>query len=176
MDAPTSRHDAYVSLWRRLRPLPDLERQQLIETIMEWAGIANRSRIVGNEPLGWPRRLSPDEIITLGTGGLIEIGAHTVTHPFLPALAPALQEAEIQHSRVTLTRILGQSPASFAYPYGSYGDETVTIVQKAGFATACSAHPGRIDPSADLFRLPRVAVPDSDGDEFARQLVKWMGG
>jgi hypothetical protein len=60
---------------------------------------------------------------------------------------------------------------SFAYPYGSYDAATVEAVRTARFARACTSDHGPVGRGADPFALPRVAVRDWDGDEFARRLA-----
>ncbi|HZM16767.1 MAG TPA: polysaccharide deacetylase family protein [Candidatus Krumholzibacteria bacterium] len=116
------------------------------------------------------RALNRAEIVRLATGGLVEIGAHTVSHPKLPALAPAAQEREIRDSRDFLAAIIGRPITSFAYPHGRHDATTRRIVHEAGFRRACTSHGGTVRRCTDPLRLPRLEVPDCDGDTFARIL------
>ena len=54
----------------------------------------------------------------LGGGELVEIGAHTLTHPVLADLAPDQQQHEIGGSKRRLEALTGRKISSFAYPYG----------------------------------------------------------
>jgi peptidoglycan/xylan/chitin deacetylase (PgdA/CDA1 family) len=167
---PTSRHSIYRSLWSLMHPLPDSKRRQIGDDLLEWAGATGSAR-----PMRRP--LSASEIGELSNGGLIEIGCHTVTHPQLSKLTSDAQWREICQSKASLEEILGKPVTAFAYPYGrerDYTGETITIVRNAGFDCACSTSVGVVRRSADPFQLPRLQVPDVDGDSFARILSEWL--
>jgi peptidoglycan/xylan/chitin deacetylase (PgdA/CDA1 family) len=119
-------------------------------------------------------RLLTEQTVELSRGGLIEIGAHSVTHPMLAALPVASQRAEIQQSRSDLEEIVGQRVESFAFPYGDYAQETVSLVREAGFKQACSVVPALARKGCSRFELPRVQVQDWDGEVFTRQLAKYF--
>ena len=167
---PTSRHSIYRSLWSLMHPLPDSKRRQIGDELLEWAGATGSAR-----PMRRP--LSAGEIGELSDGGLIEIGCHTVTHPQLSKLTSDAQWREICQSKASLEEILGKPVAAFAYPYGrecDYTGETMTIVRNAGFDCACSTSIRVVRRGADQFQLPRLQVPDVDGDSFARILSEWL--
>jgi len=166
---PTSRHALYLHLWRLLRPLHQSERRRLLDEISNWAncGVEGRDSY---------RTLSVAGLLALGSGGLIEIGAHSVSHAALCDHPVRIQRAEIRQSRARLEEILGREVASFAYPYGAHSDETVDIVRDCGFACACTTEPDRVVRGADQFQLPRLQVEDWDGEEFARRLKAWFDG
>src|SRR5262249_37218676 len=160
-DDPTARQCLYRSLYQRLFPLPELERLKVLDELLKWAGTDSLARPTHHV-------LSSDEVVRLSKGGLVEVGAHTVTHPILSALPAAAQRDEIRQSKIHLEKILGFTVTSLAYPYGSYTAETADIVQEAGFGCACSASGGSVRRGGDRFQLPRVMVKDWDGDEFGR--------
>lgn len=163
---PSPRHSLYRSLHQLMQPLDEDERRKVLEELLlAWSGAG---------PVNRPthRPLSSAQVSALGE--LIEVGAHTVTHPFLSALPPAAQWDEIRHSKARLEEITGSPVTSFAYPYGDYTAETATLVREAGFARACSTETGTVWRRTDPFRLPRVEVQDWDGEEFARRLSKWL--
>jgi peptidoglycan/xylan/chitin deacetylase (PgdA/CDA1 family) len=169
---PSPRHCIYRFLYQQLRTLPSEEQQKILEDL---------SRLAGGPSLNCDDhlRLAPSEIKSLAKGGLVEIGAHTVTHPVLSLVPYAAQESEIRENKRTLEDILGYPPTSFAYPYGSKTDytfDTVGIVRQAGFTCACANFPEIIWKGTDLFQLPRIIVRDWDGDTFACQLRSWWGG
>lgn len=164
-DEPGSRHSLYRSLHQLLQPLDEDERRKVLDELLSWSGADPVSR-----PNYWP--LSSAQVSALGES--IEVGAHTVTHPFLPALPPAAQWDEIRHSKARLEEITGSPVTSFAYPYGDYTAETAALVREAGFARACSTETDTVWRRTDPFRLPRVEVQDWDGEEFARRLSKWL--
>lgn len=112
----------------------------------------------------------------MAQGGLVEVGAHTVTHPALSTLPVASQRGEILGSKAQLEELLGQQVTSFAYPYGDLSAETAGIVWEADFAHACSTRTGLVELSTDPFRLPRRHGQDWDGEKCARLLSRWLGG
>jgi peptidoglycan/xylan/chitin deacetylase (PgdA/CDA1 family) len=170
-DAPSARHSLYRSLWELLYAMPDRERRRALDELLAWAG---------TEPVRRPthRFLSLAEVPDLARGGLLDIGAHTVTHPALAALPASRQRDEIQQSKATLEEVLGYRVTHFAYPHGTrsdYSSETVAIVREAGFACACSSFGGVVEKSTDRFQLPRVHVQDWNEEEFAGFLSRWLG-
>ena len=70
------------------------------------------------------------------------IGAHTCTHPRLSQLSRAQAKEEIQASKKKLEDKFGLRIDHFAYPFGDYNQETIELVQEAGFQTACTMHRG----------------------------------
>jgi peptidoglycan/xylan/chitin deacetylase (PgdA/CDA1 family) len=168
-EAPSPRHSLYNSMWELLRPMAEGERRTVLDELRRWAG---------TEPAGRPSRslLSLEEVVALAQGELIEVGAHTVTHPALSTLPPASQRDEILGSKVRLEEILGRPVTSFSYPYGNRSAETVGIVREAGFACACSTLADVVRASTNRFRLPRVQAQDWDREEFATRLSRWFDG
>jgi peptidoglycan/xylan/chitin deacetylase (PgdA/CDA1 family) len=153
----------FYRVWEWLRPLPDTDRDAALAEIERWSGI----------PRGRPaesRVMSTDEVLAIDAGGLVEIGAHSLTHAALPQLPEDAQRHEIVGSKSHLEDLLGHPVTSFAYPFGGHNAETATLVRDAGFARACTTRPGRVQTRADVYRLPRVAVADWDGEELARRL------
>ncbi len=161
------RHSLYYSLYQLLYALPQEERWRVIDQILIWASAESVVRSTH-------RMLTPPEICALEEGGLIEIGAHTVTHPFLSKLPAAAQQREIQENKVQLEDMLGHAVMSFAYPHGNYSVETTSIVQEVGFSCACSTVPKSVGRRSDRFKLPRFVVKDWDGQEFAKRLSEWF--
>ena len=93
--SPTPRHALYRKLCSLIRPLSDSTRQQLIREIVVWAGVTEAGR-----PQNLP--LTHAELQRLASGNLVEVGAHTMTHPVLSAISKAEQQSEIQQSKETL--------------------------------------------------------------------------
>ena len=165
--SPSSRQFLYISLWQLLRPLPQRERQVVLNDLLVWAGAEPKARQTH-------RTVSLEEVVSLGGGDLIEIGSHSVTHPLLSTLSTTMQEEEIQGSKARIEEIIGRPVTSFAYPYGDYTAETVGIVRESGFNCACSTIADIDNRDTERFQLPRVQIQDWDGEEFSRQLWAWF--
>jgi peptidoglycan/xylan/chitin deacetylase (PgdA/CDA1 family) len=164
-----SRLAFYYDLWQTLLPLPTSARQQLLNEIFQWAGA-----VPATPPS--ERSLSPAEVITLSEGELIEIGAHTVTHPFLSTQPLALQQVEIQQSKTELERILQQRVATFSYPFGNRCAQTVALAQQIGFDCACSTVEDIVWRRSERFQLPRITVQNWPGADFSQRLQSWFEG
>ena len=70
------------------------------------------------------------------------IGAHTCTHPRLSQLSRAQAKEAIHASKKKLEDQFGLRIDHFAYPFGDYNQETIELVQDAGFRTASTMHRG----------------------------------
>jgi peptidoglycan/xylan/chitin deacetylase (PgdA/CDA1 family) len=170
-ETPTTRHRAYRELCGLLHGSPTQRRQHLLEQIREWSGL-------GSEVRATHRMLSESQLKHLAQDELIEIGAHTITHPLLSAETPEIQQREIRGSKTALESILNRSITSFSYPFGGrrdYTPDTIAAVRDAGFEYACSNFPGPITASLDPFQLPRVLVRDWPAQEFRNRLTQWLG-
>jgi len=122
------------------------------------------------------RPLTRSELERLAESPLIEIGAHTMTHPTL-ALAPAAdQQREVAGCREALERVLERRVTAFAYPYGNpvadYTPETVNVVRQARFDLAFTTGASFATVECDALQIPRFMMLDTVGDvELAHRLV-----
>ena len=166
-EPPTERHGLYVDLYHLIKPLSPHLQDETLETLRVWS----RCRAVAsNLPM------TTAELQTLRRDNLVEVGAHTVSHPILSSLAFESQRLEIIQSRRLLQEIVDRPITGFAYPYGGDGDytrETVGIVRKAGFEAAFSTASAPIHNESDVFRLPRKWVRDWNGEQFASCVQRW---
>ena len=166
----TRRHQLYRALHGLLGFLSFAQREEVLNSLRDWASELPSSR--SNY-----RALSEGEVLTLASGGLIDIGAHTATHPILSMLSAREQKTEIQRSKQRLESMLGRQVTSFAYPYGALSDykgETVRLVKAMNFDCACSTFTDVVRAGCDRFQLPRFMVRDWNGEEFLRRLRMWM--
>lgn len=154
-------------LHRSLLPLSPEDRGRAIAQLSAWLGMAPDHRSAR-------RALTDNELTDLAAGGLIDIGAHTVTHPVLADLDISVQRSEIQGSKAHLEKLLARPVTSFSYPNGSLTQETLTIVQHAGFDCACGSYNDVVWRGSNRFHLPRFWVPDWDGERFSRWLRLWL--
>ena len=167
---PCTRQRLYRSLCPLLLPLSDGERRSVLDELLAWAGAEFVSRLTH-------RTLSPDEVVRLADGNLVEIGSHAVTHPVLSGMPAGLQRTEIRQSKTRLEEILGRGVSSFAYPFGTrsdYTQETVGIVREAGFMSACSNFRGLVQNGVNPYELPRYLVRNWPGEQFAHRLREWL--
>jgi peptidoglycan/xylan/chitin deacetylase (PgdA/CDA1 family) len=171
-DDPTPRHRAYRELHRLLRPLGEEEREAVL------AQLRAQSEDEGSGRTDY-RAMTPEEVCRLADGGLVEVGAHTETHPVLATQPVETQQKEITESKRHLEVIIGRRVTAFSYPYGGrsdVGQDAVRLVREAGYDLACANFPSPITRRSNAFFLPRYLVRDWDGEEFARRLRGFFHG
>ena len=181
-EIPTARQAIYKDLHTRLQNLPLLDIWAALKAIAlqinDGASVRETYRIMTEE-----------ELVALSQNNLIEIGAHTVTHPVLGALSREDQYKELEQSKHRLEAILNKPINTFAYPFGwrgIYTPETVSLVQKAGFELACANVPelvwqipvrqGRNGLLCDRWQLPRILVHNWDEITFEHRLERLLNG
>ncbi len=107
--------------------------------------------------VGYPASMTWDEIAEMQRAGM-EIGAHTIHHPFLTRL-PALRAfTEIFMSRLELMTRLKTPIQVFAYPYNDYNETVAGYARLAGFRAACIVAPHKGYRAGNLFEIPRLTV------------------
>jgi peptidoglycan/xylan/chitin deacetylase (PgdA/CDA1 family) len=159
----TAREAAYAELWQLLQRVQPAERAAAMAVLRE---------TLPPEPAASEELpMSPAEVARLAEAG-IAIGGHAMTHQPLTTLPAPARRAEIAESRAVCRRLApNEAVAGFAFPHGDRDPETIAMVRDAGYAWACSTQPGGIGRGTrDPFDLPRVAVPDVDGEALMRLL------
>ncbi len=138
-------------------------RKDTMNQLLAWSGQAAVQRASH-------RMMTPAEWRELDRSPLIELGAHTCTHPPLSRLTAKQQDREIRASKVDLESALGHPVKSFAYPFGNYARASVDLVAEAGFDYACAVADRPLRPSSPRYELPRVCVGNWSGAKFAAKL------
>ncbi len=101
-----------------------------------------------------------DQVKDLDNAGM-EIGGHTRTHPYLPTIdSQADLISEIKGGKTVLESQLGHPIFSFAYPFGHYNDNIISVVKKAGFTSARSTYKGVYNSLAEIYKLKGVEATD----------------
>lgn len=109
-------------------------------------------------------KLSDVQVRQMLDTGLIELGAHTLTHANLSRLSVDEKKHEILASKQQLEALFQTQVSSFAYPFGIYdAAEDPALVQQAGFATAVTTQEGiTTDIKQQAFELKRVKISGKD--------------
>lgn len=168
---PTPRHALYAQLCRLLEHEPPASRRAMLHSLREQAGVSEIARPAN-------RHLSVDELRTLARCGLLEIGAHTRSHPHLATLPAAEQESEIAQSKAVLEEVCGCEVPLFSYPYGgagSFTDETVAIVERLGFVGAVTTQQSMVTRWTDPLRIPRYPASALPAEDLVRCVAGWFG-
>lgn len=114
-----------------------------------------------------------DECRALAAGGM-EVGAHTLTHPYLTTLPPDEQEREIVDSFALIARRLGIHPCGLAYPGGDHDGDSVAVARRAG-PWAVTTRPGDNLPGEPPHGLRRRPLGEGSclgpGGRFSERLT-----
>lgn len=150
-------------LWQELKTTTHEERAERLDAL--WASI-DTPRPESSLPL------SPSELERLAEGGLVALGAHTLTHPHLSSLPVPAQRNEIGASKAYLAEIAGRPVNDFSYPHGDFSQETLALVQSAGFETACTTDSTPVTRTTSRFELPRIQVGNWNAGTLERELER----
>lgn len=147
---------AYLSLYRRMRTIPEADRVKLIRDLAGQYGL-DLSRHCRELVMDWP------DLRSFAAEPLCTIGAGTVHGYELSKLAPADARNEMEQSLRILRAQFGKTPLHLSYPFGekdSAGPREFAIARELGLHTAVTTRPGGIY-AADrhaLHALPRVRL------------------
>jgi len=153
--------DAFRSV--RENALPALERHGVPATIFVPTGWLGRSPGWRMETSGDAEEvvMSADEIAALPRD-LIEIGSHTVDHPFLTKLAEGEVDRQFAESRATLEQLLGRPIDTLAFPYGDHNGQVVERARAAGYRHVYTVAPQAIAAGDTATSRGRTSADPSD--------------
>ncbi len=113
-------------------------------------------------------KLTPAHITEMQASGLIEFGAHSVSHINLAQTPTVQAQQEISDSKAQVAALTGVSCHSFAYPFGRFSDETMQLVKLAGFSSAVTTKKKIIaNLQQQALTIPRISTHGAmDGLQF----------
>lgn len=120
--------------------------------------------------IGGSDNLSRAQLTAVANSGLIEIGAHTVHHVSLKGKLAPIVALEVNLSKEQIEAMIHRPVVSFAYPNGSFDQQAIDIVRKAGFRTAVSTIPGETVTNANRYFLFRLRPGNRTGQTFLNYL------
>lgn len=123
------------------------------------------------------RPLSAEELQQLTATALLEVGAHTLTHPRLSKISSEKQEKEIFKSKEQLEATAHKLILGFAYPFGdknSFTPDIINLVKKAGYHYACANIHERLTNQSNVYLLPRFVVRNWPMEELKKEMKKWI--
>lgn len=167
---PTATHrerqECYHAMVRLLNDAAAVQRDAWLVQLRCWAGAAPA-------PAAGQRAMTLAELRRLAASSRVTIGAHSVTHTRLAALAAEAQREEIITSKRQLEAWLGRDVTVFSYPFGrrcDYTPESVAVCREAGFTKAAANFPGQAHRWTDPYQIPRHLVRDWPVAFFAAKL------
>ncbi len=155
LSSEASRHRAKALVCQKLKALPTERRLECIQAL-----VARADTVILDRHREMFRGMSWLDIQAIDKKGLIDFGAHTVSHVILSQTCGSAMRREILDSKRLIEGKVGHAIDHFAYPNGTPDDynESVLGVVREAFDSAVTTTEQLVFPTADLYELPRLGV------------------
>jgi len=110
--------------------------------------------------------LTWSQIAEMSESGFIEIGSHSMAHPWLPTQPKENLDPEIRGSKLTIESRLNKEVNAFSYPLGGFNKDVREKVIEAGYKIAVTTNPGKKYPKHDLFAMKRLRISSTSDNLF----------
>ena len=128
------------------------------------------SQNIVNDFIGTTDYMTESQIAQINKDG-VEIGSHSLSHPYLTSLSDADATNEIQNSRAA-DLSAGLSPVSiFAYPYGDWDGRVEDIIKASGYIGARATDLGFNTRNSDPYDLRTENV---EANTTLAQVQTWV--
>jgi peptidoglycan/xylan/chitin deacetylase (PgdA/CDA1 family) len=114
--------------------------------------------------------LTAGELREVEAAGL-ELGSHTMSHPWLTRATAAELEHELVRSREVLASIAARPLPVLAYPYGGVDGRVKRAARAAGYLAALAVNSGPLELRSDPFEIRRQRVGNSAAEAYLRVLL-----
>jgi peptidoglycan/xylan/chitin deacetylase (PgdA/CDA1 family) len=102
--------------------------------------------------------LTTNQILELDKSGLVEIGSHTVSHPFLTRISAKEQYRQLKESKDYLEKLLNKKVDILCYPFGLYNKEVEEIAKEVGYRAGLRYNYSVWQDPTNLFEMSRLGV------------------
>lgn len=171
LSTPSARHSASADLQAMIKERHGADPSSAVAAVEQALGRPVDPPFDAESPFAIA---SPNDLARAAETGLIDLGAHTVSHPLLSQLTDAALAFEIDGSIAAVTRLSGRPSRSFAYPNGrpeDFDDRAVERLRACGVDIAVTTSEGANTAGADPMRLRRWHVgPGLDGLRFLAKI------
>ena len=141
-----------------------LSRQGLRSTVYVTTGSVGTANMISERQL---------EVLA-GWRASVELGAHTVTHPYLDELTLTAAEDEIRSSKAALEQLIDRPVDSFAYPHGAHDARVRGLVVESGYRSAAAVKNVISHAGDDPWAVARwTARSTTSVDDVERFLEGW---
>lgn len=115
--------------------------------------------------------MSWENIKKLNETGLIEFGAHSVSHEIFTQLSTQEKQKEIIDSCSILKEKIKKKNIAFAYPNGNYDEECVRILKKENVYCGLTVDSGLNSKNNNIYQLKRIGIGNDITMPFFRLLT-----
>ncbi|MCP4650119.1 MAG: polysaccharide deacetylase family protein [PVC group bacterium] len=159
------RKKVYVDMCSRLKAMDNKEKIIMLDKILSMLEVDKDKLLEKRLMLNW------EEIKQMQQSGLVEIGAHSITHPILTKISSEQAKEEIVKSKQILEEKLGTEVRHFAYPNGDYNAELTHIVRDSGYESACTVNYEEQNNSTKIYALNRKGFTFEDFRVFTVKIA-----
>jgi peptidoglycan/xylan/chitin deacetylase (PgdA/CDA1 family) len=118
----------------------------------------------GRSMMGWR------ELRELADAGM-EIGSHSLTHPFMHELSLDEVRHEFAESKRRLEDGLGRAVTLASLPRGSAAPGIGAVLAELGYEAFCTSEPGVVSDATDRFAMPRIAIKRSTSPALLQNVL-----
>ncbi len=147
--------DGYVDFYFNAHPL-------LKKYNMKAIAFISTGLIGGGAYLTW------GQIDELSHSPNVVIEAHSKHHYSLPSVSEKVLENEIIESKQTLEKHTGYTVNWMAYPYGSFNDNVIAEIKKAGYIGSAATLPGVWQYKSRFYHMPRYRAGTRLGNDLLK--------
>ncbi len=144
-------------------------------TLLAEHGISSTVFITTGRMDGDRPELPAGAVAALAQNPRVELGAHTVSHPYLDELELPEIAIELAESRRALERHAGREIRSFAYPHGAYSREVRAGVAAAGFRSAAAVKNALSHRADDPLAIARLTIMHDTSTDALAELLSGRG-
>ncbi len=116
--------------------------------------------------------MSRQQMVELANSGLVEIAAHSHTHPNLGNIELAFAKDEIVKSKALLEETIQQEVKSIAFPDGSYTDAVKQVCIEAGYKNLLAADYRCASDPDDKSILSRYCISSTTTSDANKILIQ----
>lgn len=105
-----------------------------------------------------------DELREIARHPLIEVGAHSWTHPRLSKVGPLTLWTELRKARLRLEQELNVTVTKLAYPHGANNYFVQNVARLAGYQFCFTTDPQAVQTGSHLnpYAIPRVSLENTE--------------
>lgn len=113
--------------------------------------------------IGKPGYLDWSQLREMSDSGLVTIGSHTKSHPWLPSASVDEEKLynELAVSKDILEKGLGKKVDYLCYPSGAFNDAVREAAKKYGYKGAFTTNPTRRSDINDIYAIRRLKMSSS---------------
>lgn len=115
------------------------------------------------------------------TGGLVDLGSHTVDHVSMRGLSQSDMRFQANASKEWLEDTFGNRITTFSYPYGQrdhFSARSLKVLAESGYDTAVTTCWGTRNSSRNVLTLRRIFFRENDDSDVVRAKIEgqydWM--